>query len=128
MLLPRLLLAQRLFKAVDKIVGPGNIYVATAKKKVFGKVGIDSFAGPSEVLIIADKNTNPELIATDMFAQAEHDELAQAILLSTSDKLINDVNKQIDKLLTHQTRKDIIKKSLTSRGLFIKANTIQEYS
>tara|TARA_B100000035_G_scaffold314531_1_gene331111 strand:- start:3544 stop:4833 length:1290 start_codon:yes stop_codon:yes gene_type:complete len=112
-------------KAVDKIVGPGNIYVATAKKKVFGKVGIDSFAGPSEVLIIADKNTNPELIATDMFAQAEHDELAQAILLSNSDKLISDVNKQIDKLLTHQTRKDIIKKSLTSRGLFIKANTIQ---
>ena len=112
-------------KAVDKIVGPGNIYVATAKKKVFGKVGIDSFAGPSEVLIIADNNTNPELIATDMFAQAEHDELAQAILLSTSDKLISDVNKQIDKLLTHQTRKDIIKKSLTSRGLFIKANTIK---
>ena len=112
-------------QAVDKIVGPGNIYVATAKKKVFGKVGIDSFAGPSEVLIIADKNTNPELIATDMFAQAEHDELAQAILLSTSDKLINNVNKQINKLLTHQTRKDIIKKSLTSRGLFIKANTIQ---
>jgi len=112
-------------KAVDKIVGPGNIYVATAKKKVFGKVGIDSFAGPSEVLIIADKNTNPELIATDMFAQAEHDELAQAILLSTSDKLISDVNKQIDKLLNHQTRKDIIKKSLTSRGLFIKANTIK---
>ena len=112
-------------KAVDKIVGPGNIYVATAKKKVFGKVGIDSFAGPSEVLIIADKNTNPELIATDMFAQAEHDELAQAILLSNSDKLISDVNKQIDKLLNHQTRKDIIKKSLTSRGLFIKANTIK---
>ena len=108
-------------KAVDKIVGPGNIYVATAKKKVFGKVGIDSFAGPSEVLIIADKNTNPELIATDMFAQAEHDELAQAILLSTSDKLISDVNKQIDKLLTHQTRKDIIKKSLTSRGPFYKS-------
>ena len=112
-------------KAVDKIVGPGNIYVATAKKKVFGKVGIDSFAGPSEVLIIADNNTNPELIATDMFAQAEHDELAQAILLSTSDKLISDVNKQIDKLLIHQRRKDIIKKSLTSRGLFIKANTIK---
>ena len=112
-------------QSVDKIVGPGNIYVATAKKKVFGRVGIDSFAGPSEVLIVADKDANPELVATDMFAQAEHDELAQAILLTTSDKLIHDVTNKIDELLANQTRKDIIKKSLTSRGLFIKTNTIK---
>jgi histidinol dehydrogenase len=105
---------------VHKIVGPGNIYVATAKRKVFGTVGIDSFAGPSEILIIADKDVDPECIAIDMFAQAEHDEMAQSILLTTSAKLILDVNKKINIMIKSQKRKDIIKKSLSSRGLFIK--------
>tara|TARA_Y100000389_G_scaffold166182_1_gene170778 strand:- start:8275 stop:9564 length:1290 start_codon:yes stop_codon:yes gene_type:complete len=113
-------------KQVDKIVGPGNIYVATAKKKVFGTVGIDSFAGPSEILIIADKDTNPECIAIDMFAQAEHDELAQSILLTTSEKLIISVNNKIDKMINNQKRKKIIKKSLTTRGLFLKAKNQSE--
>ena len=108
---------------VHKIVGPGNIYVATAKRKVFGTVGIDNFAGPSEILIIADKDVDPELIAIDMFAQAEHDEMAQSILLTTSSKLILDVNKKIDIMIKDQKRKDIIKKSLSSRGLFIKVKT-----
>ncbi len=111
---------------VDKIVGPGNIYVATAKKKVFGAVGIDSFAGPSEILIIANKDANPECIAIDMFAQAEHDELAQSILLTTSKKLITEVNKKIDSLISSQKRKNIIQKSLESRGLFLKAKSTSE--
>ena len=110
-------------KQVYKIVGPGNIYVATAKRKVFGAVGIDSFAGPSEILIIADKDTSSEFIAIDMFAQAEHDEMAQSILLTTSSKLILDVNKKIDSMIKNQQRKDIIQKSLRSRGLFIKVKT-----
>ena len=116
-------------KSIDpvyKIVGPGNIYVATAKKKVFGTVGIDSFAGPSEILIIADQNANPELIAMDMFAQAEHDELAQAILVSSSNFLINSVKEKIDTLIKTQPRKNIIHKSLTSRGLFIKTKNTSE--
>tara|TARA_B100001121_G_scaffold305344_1_gene322519 strand:+ start:211 stop:1500 length:1290 start_codon:yes stop_codon:yes gene_type:complete len=112
--------------SVDKIVGPGNIFVATAKKKVFGKVGIDSFAGPSEVLIIADKNANPEYVATDMFAQAEHDELAQAILMTTSDNLIDSVTSKINSLIENQSRRDIIKKSLSQRGLFIKVGNKKE--
>ena len=113
-------------KPVDKIVGPGNIYVATAKKKVYGKVGIDSFAGPSEVLIIADQNANPELVTIDMFAQAEHDELAQAILITSSKKLINSVSLKINSLIRNQPRKKIIEKSLSTRGLFIKVKNIKE--
>ena len=113
-------------RSVDKIVGPGNIFVATAKKKVFGNVGIDSFAGPSEVLIIADKNANPEHVATDMFAQAEHDELAQAILMTTSDSLISSVTSKINSLIDNQSRRDIIKKSLSQRGLFIKLGNRKE--
>ena len=113
-------------KPVDKIVGPGNIYVATAKKKVYGTVGIDSFAGPSEVLIIADQNACPELVAIDMFAQAEHDELAQAILMTSSKKLINSVNLKINSLIKEQSRKEIIEKSLSTRGLFIKVKNIKE--
>ena len=113
-------------KPVDKIVGPGNIYVATAKKKVYGTVGIDSFAGPSEVLIIADQNACPELVALDMFAQAEHDELAQAILMTSSKKLINSVSLKINSLIRNQSRKDIIEKSLRARGLFIKVNNVKE--
>ncbi len=111
---------------VSKIVGPGNIFVATAKKKVFGTVGIDSFAGPSEILIIGDKFSNPECIAIDMFAQAEHDELAQSILLTTSKELINAVNSKIDGMIQSQERRKIIQKSLLSRGLFIKAKNISE--
>tara|TARA_B100001248_G_scaffold142416_1_gene106948 strand:- start:1046 stop:2335 length:1290 start_codon:yes stop_codon:yes gene_type:complete len=113
-------------KPVDKIVGPGNIYVATAKKKVYGTVGIDSFAGPSEVLIIADQNACPELVAIDMFAQAEHDELAQAIVMTSSKKLIDSVNLKINSLIKKQSRREIIEKSLSTRGLFIKANNIKE--
>ncbi len=113
-------------KPVDKIVGPGNIYVATAKKKVYGTVGIDSFAGPSEILIIADQNANPELVAIDMFAQAEHDELAQAILMTSSSKLINSVNIKISSLIKKQSRKEIIEKSLGTRGLFIKVSNVKE--
>jgi len=111
---------------VDKIVGPGNIFVATAKKKVFGTVGIDSFAGPSEILIIANSDANPECIAIDMFAQAEHDELAQSILLTTSKKLIENVNKKINEMIKTQKRKKIIHKSLTSRGLFLRAQTLSD--
>ena len=111
---------------VDKIVGPGNIFVASAKKKVFGTVGIDSFAGPSEILIIADDSANPDCIAIDMFAQAEHDELAQAILLTSSDKLIEKVSNSINNLIESQVRKNVIKKSLRNRGLFIKAKKLSE--
>ena len=113
-------------KPVDKIVGPGNIYVATAKKKVYGTVGIDSFAGPSEVLIIADQNACPELVAIDMFAQAEHDELAQAIVMTSSKKLIASVSLKINSLIKKQSRREIIEKSLSTRGLFIKTNNIRE--
>ena len=113
-------------KPVDKIVGPGNIYVATAKKKVYGTVGIDSFAGPSEVLIIADQNACPELVAIDMFAQAEHDEQAQAIVMTSSKKLIDSVSLKINSLIKKQSRREIIEKSLSTRGLFIKANNIRE--
>jgi len=113
-------------KPVDKIVGPGNIYVATAKKKVYGTVGIDSFAGPSEVLIIADQNACPELVAIDMFAQAEHDELAQAIVMTSSKKLIDSVSLKVNSLIKKQSRREIIEKSLSTRGLFIKANNIKE--
>ena len=113
-------------KPVDKIVGPGNIYVATAKKRVYGTVGIDSFAGPSEVLIIADQNACPELVAIDMFAQAEHDELAQAILMTSSKKLINSVSLKIKSLIRNQSRKEIIEKSLRTRGLFIKVSSVKE--
>ena len=113
-------------KPVDKIVGPGNIYVATAKKKVYGTVGIDSFAGPSEVLIIADQNACPELVAIDMFAQAEHDEQAQAIVMTSSKKLIDSVSLKINSLIKKQSRREIIEKSLSTRGLFIKTNNIRE--
>ncbi len=112
--------------AVDKIVGPGNIYVATAKKMVFGQVGIDMIAGPSEILIICDGKTNPDWIAMDLFSQAEHDENAQAILISDDADYLNQVEKSINKLLPEMERKDIIKASLTSRGAFIKVDTLTQ--
>jgi histidinol dehydrogenase len=111
---------------VDKIVGPGNIYVTLAKKAVFGDVGIDNIAGPSEVVIIADSSNNPDWIAMDLFSQAEHDELAQPILISSSMKLITDVHDSVEKLLPSMLRKNIILKSFNSRGMYIKTKNIKE--
>ena len=111
---------------VDKIVGPGNIFVATAKRQVFGKVGIDMVAGPSEVLVIADKDANPEWIVMDLFAQAEHDEMAQSILLSTSQSLLDAVEKEINKRLPTMHRRSIIAKSLTDNGALIKVSDLNE--
>ena len=108
--------------AVDKIVGPGNIYVATAKKMVFGQVGIDMIAGPSEILIICDGKTDPDWIVMDLFSQAEHDENAQAILISDDEGYLDLVEQSINKLLPEMERKDIIEASLTSRGALIKVN------
>jgi len=104
---------------VDKIVGPGNIYVATAKRAVFGQVGIDMIAGPSEILIICDGNTDPDWIAMDLFSQAEHDEDAQSILLCPDKAFIDEVEKSIDKLLPSMDRKDIIETALKNRGALI---------
>lgn len=112
--------------AVDKIVGPGNIYVATAKKLVFGKVGIDMIAGPSEILIICDGKTNPDWIAMDLFSQAEHDENAQAILISDDADFLNQVAQSIDKLLPTMERQAIIRASLSSRGALIKVENLQQ--
>ncbi|MDX8129008.1 histidinol dehydrogenase [Methylomonas sp. OY6] len=112
--------------AVDKIVGPGNIYVATAKKLVFGQVGIDMIAGPSEILIICDGQTNPDWIAMDMFSQAEHDENAQAILISDDPAFLQQVEASINKLLPDMERADIIRASLTGRGAFIKVANLSE--
>ncbi|MBD9358233.1 histidinol dehydrogenase [Methylomonas albis] len=112
--------------AVDKIVGPGNIYVATAKKLVFGQVGIDMIAGPSEILIICDGQTNPDWIAMDMFSQAEHDENAQAILISDDAAFLQQVETSINKLLPEMERADIIRASLTGRGAFIKVANLSE--
>lgn len=112
--------------AVDKIVGPGNIYVATAKKLVFGKVGIDMIAGPSEILIICDGNTNPDWIAMDLFSQAEHDEQAQAILISPDARFLAAVHASIERLLPTLERADIIRQSLQSRGALIQVRDLQE--
>lgn len=111
---------------VAKIVGPGNIYVATAKKLVFGQVGIDMIAGPSEILIICDGKTNPDWIAMDLFSQAEHDENAQAILISDDSAFLNAVKNSIDNLLPKMERAEIIRASLTNRGAFIKVNDLHQ--
>lgn len=105
--------------AVDKIVGPGNIYVATAKQQVFGQVGIDMIAGPSEVVIIADRSADPEWLILDLFAQAEHDELAQAILISAEAELLQQVRDLLPALLDAQPRKAIISAALAGRGALI---------
>ena len=110
--------------AVAKIVGPGNIYVATAKKLVFGQVGIDMIAGPSEILVICDGKTNPDWIAMDLFSQAEHDENAQAILISTDAAYLDAVRQSINALLPTMERADIIRTSLTTRGAFIKVDDL----
>lgn len=112
--------------AVDKIVGPGNMYVATAKKLVFGKVGIDMIAGPSEILIICDGKTNPDWIAMDLFSQAEHDENAQAILLSDDLNFLDKVEQSIHRLLPDMERANIISESLSSRGALIQTQSLEE--
>ncbi len=111
---------------VDKIVGPGNIYVATAKRQVYGQVGIDMIAGPSEILIICDGKTNPDWVAMDLFSQAEHDEDAQAILLCPDEEFIKEVEKSISKLLPSLEREQIIKTSLEKRGALILTQDIDE--
>ena len=109
---------------VDKIVGPGNIYVALAKKSVFGHVSIDSIAGPSEILVLADDIANPRFVASDLLSQAEHDELASAILITTSSALAEDVSKEIDGLLEKLSRRDIISKSLDNFGYIFVADSM----
>ena len=111
---------------VDKIVGPGNIYVATAKRMVFGAVGIDMVAGPSEILVVCDGNTNPDWIAMDLFSQAEHDEDAQSILVSPDAQFLEQVRYSIDRLLEEMPRKAIIHSSLSSRGALIHVQDMDE--
>jgi histidinol dehydrogenase len=111
---------------VDKIVGPGNIYVATAKRMVFGTVGIDMIAGPSEILVVCDGKTNPDWIAMDLFSQAEHDEDAQPILVSPDAGFIQQVAISIDKLLAEMPRDDIIRSSLKARGALILARDMDD--
>jgi histidinol dehydrogenase len=112
--------------AVDKIVGPGNIYVATAKRIVFGTVGIDMIAGPSEILVICDGNTDPDWIAMDLFSQAEHDEDAQAILLSADGEFLEQVETSIERLIEEMPRKQIIEQSMSVRGALIKVGNLDE--
>jgi histidinol dehydrogenase len=112
--------------AVDKIVGPGNIYVATAKREVFGTVGIDMIAGPSEILVICDGKTDPDWIAMDLFSQAEHDEQAQAILISPDAAFLDAVEASIKKLLPTMDRADIIKQSMSNRGALIYVADLSE--
>jgi histidinol dehydrogenase len=113
-------------KKVDKIVGPGNIYVATAKRAVFGQVAIDMIAGPSEILVVSDGDSEADWVAMDLFSQAEHDEQAQAILVSTDSDFLDAVSKSIDKLLPTMSRKTIIKQSLANRGALILAKDKQD--
>ena len=113
-------------KKVDKIVGPGNIYVALAKKAVFGFVSIDSVAGPSEIMVIADESANPRYIAADLLSQAEHDELASAILVTTSKELADKVSEWVDNFANKLNRKDIIKKSLENYGYILVADTMED--
>ncbi|PZU55630.1 MAG: histidinol dehydrogenase [Thauera sp.] len=116
----------RTIPQVDKIVGPGNAYVASAKRRVFGTVGIDMVAGPSEVLIISDGHGNPDWVAMDLFAQAEHDELAQSILLCTDAAFLDRVHASIDRLLAEMPRRDTIATSLANRGALIKVRDLAE--
>lgn len=111
---------------VDKITGPGNAFVAAAKRRVFGRVGIDMVAGPSEILVIADGTTDPDWIAIDLFSQAEHDEIAQAILLATSDEYIDQVLNAIEKRLPEMPRREIIEASLNNRGAAILVKDLDE--
>ncbi len=111
---------------VDKIVGPGNIYVALAKKAVYGHVSIDAIAGPSEILVIADETAEPRYVAADLLSQAEHDELASAILITTSQELAEAVSGEVDQFLTVLSRAEIIRKSLDNYGYILVADTMDE--
>ncbi|MBX3625729.1 MAG: histidinol dehydrogenase [Rhizobacter sp.] len=112
--------------AVDKITGPGNAYVASAKRRVFGKVGIDMIAGPSEILVLADGTTPPDWVAMDLFSQAEHDELAQSILLCPDAGYIAKVKAEIERLLPGMPRRDVIRASLEGRGALIQTRSMEE--
>ena len=111
---------------VDKIVGPGNIYVALAKKAVYGYVSIDSIAGPSEILVLADETANPRYVAADLLSQAEHDELASAILVTTSKELAEAVSVEVDKFIAELSRKEIMSKSVENYGYILVAESIQD--
>ena len=111
---------------VDKIVGPGNIFVALAKKSVYGNVSIDSIAGPSEILVLADETANPRYVAADLLSQAEHDEMASAILVTTSEELAEKVSEEIEGFLNQLSRKEIMEKSLDSFGYILIAKDIKE--
>ena len=111
---------------VDKIVGPGNIYVALAKKAVYGDVSIDSIAGPSEILVIADETANPRYVAADLLSQAEHDELASAIFVTTSETLAQQVSEQVERFVEELSRTEIMRKSLDNYGYILVADTMEE--
>lgn len=111
---------------VDKIVGPGNIFVALAKKAVYGHVSIDSIAGPSEILVLADETANPRYVAADLLSQAEHDELASAILITTSRELAQQVSEEVDRFLAGLSRREIIQKSLDNYGYILVAENLEE--
>jgi len=111
---------------VDKIAGPGNIYVALAKKAVYGFVNIDSIAGPSEILVLADETANPRYIAADLLSQAEHDELASSILITTSDRLAREVSDETDKMLKQLARREIMQKSLDNYGYILIADSMEQ--
>ena len=112
--------------AVDKIVGPGNAFVAEAKRQVFGRVGIDNIAGPSEVVIIADDSAHPEWVASDLIAQAEHDPLAQAILLTPSQQLLEQVARAVAEQFKNSPRQAILQRSLSDRSAFILTQSLSE--
>ena len=111
---------------VDKIAGPGNIFVALAKKAVYGYVSIDSVAGPSEILVLADETANPRYVAADLLSQAEHDELASAILITTSEKLANQVSEQVEQFVGQLSRKEILQKSLDNYGYILVAENMKD--
>lgn len=111
---------------VNKIVGPGNIFVALAKKAVYGHVSIDSIAGPSEILVLADESANPRFVAADLLSQAEHDELASAILVTTSQELAEQVSREVDGFVAELSRKEILEKSLENYGYILIADTMEE--
>ena len=111
---------------VDKIAGPGNIFVALAKKAVYGYVSIDSVAGPSEILVLADETANPRYVAADLLSQAEHDELASAILITTSEKLANQVSEQVEQFVGQLSRKEILQKSLDNYGYILIAENMKD--
>lgn len=112
--------------AVDKIVGPGNIFVATAKKQLYGTVGIDMIAGPSEILILADETANPKFLAADLMSQAEHDVLASAVLLTTSETIAEETDREIERQISTLSRRDIIEKSLRNYGAIITCSSMEK--